>query len=44
MTPLVEIYAMAREHGIRLCPHRGSEVWSLHAMVWHAANPSQNQR
>jgi L-alanine-DL-glutamate epimerase-like enolase superfamily enzyme len=33
MTPLVQIYALAREHGIRICPHRGSEVWSLHAML-----------
>lgn len=33
MTPLVQIYALAREHGIRVCPHRGSEVWSLHAML-----------
>jgi L-rhamnonate dehydratase len=33
MTPLVEIYRLSRKHGIRICPHRGSEVWSLHAMV-----------
>eukprot|EP01052_Picozoa_sp_SAG31_P041246 SAG31_NODE_6201_length_2126_cov_3.087321_2_plen_272_part_00 len=33
MTPLVEIYRLSRRHGVRLCPHRGSEVWSLHAML-----------
>ena len=26
MTPLVEIYRLAREHGVRVCPHRGSDV------------------
>ena len=32
-TQLVKIYAMAREHGVRVCPHRGSEPWGLHAIA-----------
>ena len=33
MTQLLEIYRLAREHGVRVCPHRGSEVWGLHAIA-----------
>ena len=33
MTQLVEIYRLARDHGVRVCPHRGSEVWGLHAIA-----------
>jgi len=33
LTELVRIYELAARHGIRVCPHRGSEVWSLHAMA-----------
>jgi L-rhamnonate dehydratase len=33
LTELVRIYEMAAEHGVRVCPHRGSEIWSLHAMA-----------
>jgi L-rhamnonate dehydratase len=33
LTALLAIYRLGRRHGIRVCPHRGSEVWSLHAMV-----------
>ena len=33
LTQLVEIYRLAREHGVRVCPHRGSEVWGLHAIA-----------
>jgi len=33
MTQLVEIYRLARVHGVAVCPHRGSEVWGLHAIA-----------
>ncbi|MEK6233965.1 MAG: hypothetical protein N2C14_04575, partial [Planctomycetales bacterium] len=33
MTELVKIYRAAREAGLRVCPHRGSEPWSLHAIA-----------
>ena len=33
MTQLVEIYHLARAHGVRVCPHRGSEAWGLHAIA-----------
>ena len=33
LTQLVEIYRLARDHGVRVCPHRGSEVWGLHAVA-----------
>ena len=33
LTELVKIYQMARPYGIKVCPHRGSEVWSLHAIA-----------
>ena len=33
LTQLVEIYRLARDHGARVCPHRGSEVWGLHAIA-----------
>jgi L-rhamnonate dehydratase len=33
LTELVKIYGLAREHGVRVCPHRGSEAWSLHAIA-----------
>lgn len=33
MTELVKIYAMAKKHDIRVCPHRGAEVWGLHAIA-----------
>lgn len=33
MTELVKIYRIAREHGVRVCPHRGSEIWALHALA-----------
>ena len=29
MTELVKIYRLAREHGVRVCPHRGGEIWAL---------------
>ena len=33
LTELIRVYEMAAEHGVRVCPHRGSEIWSLHAMA-----------
>ena len=24
---------MARQHGLRVCPHRGAEIWALHAIA-----------
>jgi L-rhamnonate dehydratase len=33
LTELVKIYRMARGTGIRVCPHRGSELWALHALA-----------
>jgi L-rhamnonate dehydratase len=33
MTELVQIYAMAKAAGLRVCPHRGAEPWALHAIA-----------
>jgi len=33
LTQLRAIYALARVHGVRVVPHRGAEVWSLHAIA-----------
>lgn len=33
MTELVKIYHLAKEHGVRVCPHRGAEPWGLHAIA-----------
>ena len=33
LTELVKIYKMAKYYGMRVCPHRGSEVWALHAIA-----------
>jgi L-rhamnonate dehydratase len=33
MTELVKIYALARQAGLRVCPHRGAELWGLHALA-----------
>lgn len=32
LTELVKIYRLGERYGIRVCPHRGSEIWSLHAI------------
>lgn len=32
-TELVKIYAMAQRYDITVCPHRGAEVWGLHAIA-----------
>jgi L-alanine-DL-glutamate epimerase-like enolase superfamily enzyme len=33
LTELVKIYRMAHAAGLRVCPHRGAEVWALHALA-----------
>lgn len=33
MTELVKIYELARRAGLRVCPHRGAELWGLHAIA-----------
>jgi L-rhamnonate dehydratase len=33
LTELVKIYRLARAAGLRVCPHRGAEVWALHALA-----------
>ena len=33
MTTLVQIYRLAAETGLRVCPHRGSEVYALQAIA-----------
>ena len=40
LTQLVEIFRLGREHGVTVYPHRGAEVWSLHAIVALAADVS----
>jgi L-rhamnonate dehydratase len=33
LTELVKIYALARQAGLRVCPHRGAELWALPALA-----------
>ncbi|MFT5368503.1 MAG: L-rhamnonate dehydratase [Candidatus Latescibacterota bacterium] len=33
LTELIRIYDLGKKYGFRVCPHRGSEVWSLHAIA-----------
>ncbi len=33
MTEMVKIYRLAHEAGLRVCPHRGAEIWGLHAVA-----------
>lgn len=33
MTELVRVYELAAKHGLRVCPHRGAELWSLPAIA-----------
>jgi len=33
MTELIKIYRFAQSHGVRVCPHRGAELWGLHAIA-----------
>jgi len=33
LTELIKIYSMAKTNGVRVCPHRGAEIWALHAIA-----------
>lgn len=33
LSELIKIYDQARKAGLRVCPHRGSELWGLHAIA-----------
>ncbi len=33
MTELIRVYRIAAEFGLRVCPHRGAELWSLPAIA-----------
>lgn len=33
LTELIKIYTMAKSAGVRVCPHRGCEIWALHALA-----------
>ena len=33
LTELVKIYGLAKDYDVEVCPHRGGEVWALHAIV-----------
>ena len=33
LTVLLKIYELSEKYGIRVCPHRGSEIWALHAIA-----------
>jgi len=33
LTELVKIYRLGRDHGVRVCPHRGGEIWALPALA-----------
>jgi len=39
MTQLIKIYRMAQEAGLRVCPHRGCELWGLHGLAGLDENP-----
>ena len=39
LTELIKIYTMAQEAGLRVCPHRGCEIWALHAIAALDRNP-----
>jgi L-rhamnonate dehydratase len=39
LTALIEIYRMAQAAGLRVCPHRGAEVWALHALAALDSDP-----
>ncbi|MDA1013559.1 MAG: mandelate racemase/muconate lactonizing enzyme family protein [Planctomycetota bacterium] len=33
LTELVKIYDLAKQAGLQVCPHRGAEIWGLHAVA-----------
>lgn len=44
LTELLKIYSMAEENGVRVCPHRGSEIWALHAIASIDPDPLAESR
>ena len=36
---MVKIYQMANAAGLEVCPHRGAELWGLHAIAGLSKNP-----
>ena len=44
MTELVKIYEMARDADLRVVPHRGAELWGLHAVVALGDDPLAESR
>ncbi len=39
MTEMVKIYKLANAAGLEVCPHRGAELWGLHAIAGLSNNP-----
>ncbi|HUG93857.1 MAG TPA: mandelate racemase/muconate lactonizing enzyme family protein [Planctomycetaceae bacterium] len=39
LTELIRIYELSAAAGLRVCPHRGAEVWALHAIAALDADP-----
>jgi L-rhamnonate dehydratase len=39
MTERVKIFQMAKASGLEVCPHRGAELWGLHAIAGLSQNP-----
>jgi L-rhamnonate dehydratase len=39
MTEMVKIYRMAKAKGLEVCPHRGAELWGLHAIAALSESP-----
>jgi L-alanine-DL-glutamate epimerase-like enolase superfamily enzyme len=39
LTPLRKIFALGAEHGLWVVPHRGAEVWGLHAIAALSPRP-----
>ena len=33
MTQMKAVYDLGKREGVRVCPHRGCEVWGLHAIA-----------
>lgn len=44
LTELLKIYRMGKIHGVRVCPHRGSEIWALHAVASVDPDPLAESR
>src|SRR5262249_43665192 len=33
LTELIKVFELAKAAGLRVCPHRGAEIWALHAIA-----------